>query len=98
MEKNVIADSIEDRAAARAGAGPGMTVIAVNGRAFTAELLDAAIAAAHQDRKPIELLVETAGFYRTLSVAYFDGARYPHLTRIANTPDHLSEVLQARSN
>ena len=97
-EKGVIADSIEDRAAARAGAGPGMQLIAVNGRAFTAEVLDAAIAAAHQDRKPIELLVETGDFYRTLSVAYFDGARYPHLTRIANTPDRLSEVLQARSN
>jgi predicted metalloprotease with PDZ domain len=97
-EKNMIADSIEDRAAARAGAGPGMKVIAVNGRAFAAEVLDAAIAAAHQDRKPIDLLVETGDFYRTLSVAYFDGARYPHLTRIANTPDYLSEVLQARSN
>jgi predicted metalloprotease with PDZ domain len=97
-EKSVISDSIEDRAAARAGAGPGMKVIAVNGRAFSEEVLDAAIAAAHQDRKPIELLVESGEFYRTLSVAYFDGARYPHLARIANTPDHLSEVLHARSN
>lgn len=92
-----IADVIEDRAAARAGAGPGMKLIAVNGRRFSAEVLDAAIAAAHQDHKPIELLVEGGDFYRTLAVAYFDGPRYPHLTRIANAPDHLSVVLKARS-
>jgi len=92
------ANTIEDGPAARAGAGPGMKLIAVNGRKFSAEVLDAAIAAAHQDRKPIELLVASGDFYRTLSVAYFDGARYPHLTRIPNTADHLSEVLQAHSD
>jgi predicted metalloprotease with PDZ domain len=97
-DKGVIVDSLEDRAAARAGAGPGMKLIAVNGRQFSAEVLDAAIAAAHQDRKPIELLVESAEFYRTLSVAYFDGPRYPHLARIPNAADHLSEVLKARSD
>lgn len=97
-DHGVIVDSLEDRAAARAGAGPGMKVVAVNGRKFSAEVLDAAIAAAHQDRKPIELLVESADFYRTLSVAYLDGPRYPHLARIANAADHLSEVLKARSD
>lgn len=97
-DKGAIADSIEDRAAARAGAGPGMTLIAVNGRKFSAEVLDAAIAAAHQDRKPIELMVESGDYYRTLSVAYFDGARFPHLTRSPNTADDLSEVLKARSD
>lgn len=97
-DQGVIGDSLEDRAAARAGAGPGMTVVAVNGRKFSAEVLDAAIAAAHQDHKPIELLVESAEFYRTLSVAYLDGPRYPHLARIPNAADHLSEVLKARSD
>lgn len=97
-EKNAIADSIEDGPAARAGAGPGMTLIAVNGRKFSAEVLDAAIAAAHQDHKPIELMVESGDYYRTLSVACFSGARYPHLTRISNTPDYLSEGLKARSD
>lgn len=96
-DQGEIVDSIEDRAAARAGAGPGMKLIAINGRKFSAEVLDAAIAAAHQDHKPIELLVESAEFYRALSVAYFDGPRYPHLARISNTPDRLSEVLKARS-
>ncbi|MGH8132623.1 MAG: peptidase M61, partial [Steroidobacteraceae bacterium] len=95
-DKGVILDTIEDRAAARAGAGPGMTVIAVNGREYRAEVLDAAIAAAQQTRTPIGLLVKIGGYYRTLAVAYFDGARFPHLTRIAGHADILSEVLKAR--
>ncbi|HWZ64603.1 MAG TPA: hypothetical protein VNX02_16410 [Steroidobacteraceae bacterium] len=95
-DKGEIIDTIDGHAAAHAGAGPGMKVIAVNGRSFSAEVLDAAIDTAHQDRKPIELLIESADFYRTLHVEYFDGARYPHLTRIADRPDTLSEVLKPR--
>lgn len=97
-DKGEVADSIETGPAARAGAGPGMKLIAVNGRKFSPEVLDAAIAAAHQDRKPIELMVESGDYYRTLSVGYFDGPRFPHLTRIPNAVDHLSEVLKARSD
>lgn len=96
--KAEIVDAIEGRAAALAGAGPGMQLIAVNGRKFSVEVLDAAIAAAHQDHKPIELLVESADYYRTLQVAYFDGARFPHLARIAGRTDTLSEVLKPRAN
>jgi hypothetical protein len=96
--KGEILDTIEGRAAALAGAGPGMQVIAVNGRRFSAEVLDAAIAAAHQDRKPIELLVESGDYYRTLRVAYFDGARFPHLARIVDRTDTLSEVLKPRTH
>jgi predicted metalloprotease with PDZ domain len=90
-------DVIEDRAAARAGASPGMSAIAVNGKKFTAEVLDAAIAEAQANRKPIALLVESAGYYRVLSIEYYDGPRYPHLVRIPGSPDTLSSVLQPRS-
>jgi len=97
-DRGTIIDTVEDRAAAQAGAGPGMKIIAVNGRKYSVEVLDAAIAAAHETRKPIELLVESADYYRTLSVAYFDGARYPHLARVDARPDTLAEVLKARTN
>jgi hypothetical protein len=75
-----------------------MKLIAVNGRKYTAEVLDAAIAAAHADRKPIELMVENGDFFRVLSVSYFDGPRWPHLTRVEGNADSLAEVLKARSN
>jgi predicted metalloprotease with PDZ domain len=91
-----IVDVIEGRAAALAGAAPGMKVIAVNGKKFSSEGLDAAIVAAQSSHKPIELLVENDDYFHTLSVAYFDGPRYPHLTRVEGTPDTLAEVLKSR--
>jgi predicted metalloprotease with PDZ domain len=91
-----IVDVIDDRAAARAGAGPGMKLIGVNGRKYTAEILDAAIAAAQTAHRPIELLVENADFFRTLAVEYYDGPRYPHLDRIEGRPDTLTTLLAAR--
>jgi hypothetical protein len=73
-----------------------MKVIAVNGKKFSSEGLDAAIVAAQSSHKPIELLVENDDYFHTLSVAYFDGPRYPHLTRVEGTPDTLAEVLKSR--
>jgi hypothetical protein len=70
----------------------------VNGKKFTPELLDAAIVAAKASHQPIELLVENDDYFRTLSVAYFDGPRFPHLTRVEGTPDTLSEVLKSHVN
>jgi C-terminal processing protease CtpA/Prc len=91
-----IIDVIEDHAAARAGASPGMTVIAVNDKKFTAKVLDAAIAEAQTTHKPIALLVEDSDYYRTLSVEYYGGLRYPHLVRIEGRPDLLSAVFSPR--
>jgi hypothetical protein len=54
--------------------------------------------AAQSTHKPIELLVENDDYYRTLSVAYFDGPRFPHLTRIEGTPDTLSDVLKSHTH
>jgi predicted metalloprotease with PDZ domain len=92
-----IVDIVSTRAAALAGATPGMIVIAVNGRKFTAKVLDAAIEEAQTTRRPIELLVENADYFKTLPVAYYDGPRYPHLVRIEGRPDTLSNVIAART-
>jgi predicted metalloprotease with PDZ domain len=92
-----IMDVIADRAAARAGASPGMSVIAVDGRKYTATVLDAAIFAAQSSHKPIVLLVEDSDYYRTLSLEYYDGPRYAHLVRLDGLPDTLSALLSARA-
>jgi predicted metalloprotease with PDZ domain len=97
-EAGLITDVIEGRAAAKAGAGPNMRVIAVNGRKYSIGALDSAIAEAMRTREPIALLVENDGFYRTLSVQYFDGPRFPHLERVPTTPDTLSLVLEPRAS
>jgi predicted metalloprotease with PDZ domain len=94
-EKGMVMDVIEGRAAALAGVGPEMTVVAVNGKKYTPDILDAALVEAQSSHKPIDLLVENDDYYRTLSVPYFDGPRFPHLKRVEGTPDTLSEVLQS---
>ena len=63
---------------------------------YTAEVLDAAIAEAHVTNKPIELMVQNDDYFRTLSVPYFDGPRWPHLTPIPARADVLAAVLKAR--
>jgi predicted metalloprotease with PDZ domain len=95
-EDGAVVDLIEDRAAARAGMGPGMKVVAVNGRKYSYEALDTAIADARKSQQPIELLVESSEYYRTIPVAYYDGPRFPHLRRIAGRPDILSAILAPR--
>lgn len=92
-----IVDASEERPAAHAGVGPGMKLVAVNGRKYSADVLDAAIAAAKDSHKPIDLMVETGDYYRLISVPYFDGPRYPHLIRIDARPDTLTEVLKHRT-
>ena len=94
---NRILDLIEDRAAARAGAGPGMKLIAVNGQRYSAIVLDDAIVAAQKSHQPIALLVEKADYYSTLNVEYYDGPRFPHLIRIDGRPDNLTATLTAHN-
>jgi predicted metalloprotease with PDZ domain len=91
----LITDVFEDRPAAKVGVGPGMTLIAVNGKRFTPEVLDAAMTEAQSTHKAIELLVQSDDYFRTLPVPYYDGQRYPHVVRADGTNDTLSAVLAA---
>jgi predicted metalloprotease with PDZ domain len=95
-KENKVLDTVEGRAAALAGIGPGMTIVAVNGKKFTDDVLDAAMVAAQKSHQPIAILVENADFYRTFEVAYYDGPRYPHLVRVEGKEDQLSAVLAPR--
>jgi predicted metalloprotease with PDZ domain len=97
-DKGKVLDTIEGSAAAKAGVGPDMTLRAVNGRRYSAEVLDAALIAAQQSKRPIELLVENGDYFTMHSVPYFEGPRWPHLARIEGRPDGLTPVLTPRSN
>jgi predicted metalloprotease with PDZ domain len=95
-EDGGITDTIEDEVSAKAGIGPGMKVIAVNGRKYSAEVLRDAIKAAKGSTSPIELLVENTDYYKTYKLDYHGGEMYPHLVRDASKPDLLSEILKAK--
>jgi len=91
-----IVDTIEGEVAAKAGIGPGMKLLAVNGRRFTPEILRDAIKRAKNGSAPIELLIENSDYFKTYKLDYHGGEMYPHLVRDAAKPDLLSEILKAK--
>jgi predicted metalloprotease with PDZ domain len=78
----------------RAGLGPGMKLLAVNGRKWTPPVLEAALKAAQGNDQPIELLVESAQFFKTYSIPYHDGSKNPHLERVSGQRDILGDVVK----
>jgi predicted metalloprotease with PDZ domain len=91
-----INDTIEGELAAKAGIGPGMKLIAVNGRRFSTEVLRDAIKGAKNSTAPIELLVENDDYYKTYKLDYHGGEMYPHLVRDESKPDLLTDILKPR--
>jgi predicted metalloprotease with PDZ domain len=91
-----VVDTVEGMVAAKAGIGPGMKIVAVNGRRFSAEVLQEAIKTAKGSSLPIELLVENTDYYKTFKLDYHEGEKYPHLMRDESKPDLLSEILKAK--
>jgi len=80
----------------KAGLTPSASLLAVNGRSYSADGLKEQITAAKTSGKPIELLVKADDLYRTVSVDYRGGLRYPTLERIEGTPDRLSQLFAPR--
>ena len=88
-----VADVIVGGVADKAGFGPGMKVIAINGRAFTPALLRAAIKEAVGKGPALEFIVENTGYYKVIRLDYHDGEKYPDLQRVEGTPTRLDDVL-----
>jgi len=95
-EDGGVSDTVEGMMAAKAGIGPGMKVIAVNGRKFSPEVLHDAIKSAKGGKDPIELLVENTDYYKTFKLDYHDGEKYPHLVRDEAKPDLMTEIVKAK--
>ncbi len=74
-----------------------MKLLAVNGRRWNPDDLRAAIRQAKDGVAPIELLIENEDFFRTYSVDYHGGERYPHLERLSGKPDLLGEIAKMKA-
>jgi predicted metalloprotease with PDZ domain len=93
----VISEVVWDSPAFKAGlAAAATTLVAVNGRAFSSDVLKDAVLKA-KDGGPLDLLVRTGDRYRNVSVEWRGGLYYPHLEAVAEGSDHLNEVLKARA-
>ena len=93
-ENGTITDTIEGMPAARVGIGPGMKVIAVNGRRFTEQVFRNALNEGKNTSMPLELLVENTDYFTTYKIDYHGGQKYPHLERDESKPDLLSNIIK----
>ena len=91
---NVVSDVLLNSPAFEAGLGPGMKIVAVNGRGASDELLRAAIDETKTGSKTIEFIVENTNFFKIVKVQYGGGAKYPHLTREGTGLALLDEILK----
>jgi predicted metalloprotease with PDZ domain len=85
-----------DSPAFKAGMKIGTEIVAVNGLAFDADKLKKLITAAKGKGGALEFIVKEGERFRTVSIDYHDGLRYPKLERIPGTPARLDEILTAR--
>jgi predicted metalloprotease with PDZ domain len=92
--ENVIGDVLVGSSAYNAGLGPGMRLVAINGRRASDELLRQAIRESKGSAEPIELIMDHDGFIKVIKIDYHEGERYPHLTRVSGAQAFLDNILK----
>ncbi len=95
-DKGEIVDTVEGMPAAKAGIGPGMKIVAVNGRRFTVAVFLDALRDTANSSAPFELLVENTDYIKSYKLDYHGGEKYPHLVRDESKPDVMSEIIKPR--
>jgi predicted metalloprotease with PDZ domain len=95
--EGAVTDVLHGSPAFAAGVAPGMRVLAIGGRKWSAPVAREVLVSAEPSAEPIELVVETADLVRVLRVNYHGGLRNPHLVRIQDKPDLLGQILAPKS-
>ena len=91
-----LSEVVWDGPAFKAGLTEGATIVAVNGDAYDSDDLKDAIKAAKTTTAPIQLLVKNKDEFRTVSIDYHGGLRYPRFERVTATPARLDDILATR--
>jgi len=85
-----------DSPAFKAGLTEGEKILAVDGFAYSAEILKDAIKSAAVSKAPLELIVKDGDRYRVARIEYSGGLRYPHLERDPAQAALLDDILAPR--
>jgi predicted metalloprotease with PDZ domain len=92
-----IQDVIAGSPAQKAGLSPGMTIVAIDSRRYTAPLLTSTVERDAKSKAPMVLLVDNRQTFETKTVHYDGGNRLPYLERTAGaTSDMMADILKAR--
>ncbi|WP_428970222.1 M61 family metallopeptidase [Sphingomonas sp. Xoc002] len=89
-----VGDVLWDGPAFAAGLTAGATIVAVDGREFSAGRLRHVVSRAAGGE--LELLVQRADAIRPMAIGVPDAMRYPHLERIGGAPARLDHILDPR--
>ena len=93
----VIGDVILGSPADKAGIGPGMQILAVNGVRFTSDALHDAIKNSRSASGPLSLEIQNDDVVKTVQLDYRGGTREPHLERDTGRPDLLGQIIASRA-
>jgi predicted metalloprotease with PDZ domain len=85
-----------DSPAFNAGMTIGTQIVAVNGRSFDGDGLKQAIRNAAGNRRAVELLIKSGDVFRTASLDWHGGLRYPRLEKVGKGQGTLDALLAPR--
>ncbi|WP_298670474.1 peptidase M61 [uncultured Sphingomonas sp.] len=94
--RGVVTGVTWDSAGFTAGLTVGTAIAAVNGENYSPERLKAAIAEAAGEKPPVTLLVRNGEEYRTVTLDWHGGLRYPRLEKIGTGEGGLDRLLAPR--
>ena len=77
----------------KAGVTPDMQVVSVNGSVYSKAVLKKAIIEAEKGNTPIVLVLLRDDKFKTVSLDYNGGLRYPSLQRVEGTPARFDDIL-----
>jgi predicted metalloprotease with PDZ domain len=93
----LLTEVVWDSPAFKAGLTTNTTLVAVNGRTYSADLLKRTITEAANGGAMVELIVKRQDQFRTVTLDYRDGLRYPHFEPIAGRPDGFAALFAPRA-
>ena len=91
-----VQDVLPGMPAFQKGVSPYTKVVAVNGRQFSIDELNRAVADSKSQAGPIVLLISNSGFVENHELDYHGALRSPHLVRNESTSTYLDDILKPR--
>jgi predicted metalloprotease with PDZ domain len=88
-----VEDVLWNGPAFKAGLAPGMTIVAIDGHPYSADVLRTEIAHAQKSGRPLQIIAKGDGITGHYTVDYDGGLKYPHLVRVPGTTDYLQQIL-----
>jgi predicted metalloprotease with PDZ domain len=94
--KGSITSVLWNSPAFKAGLTPHDMIVGINGLVWDAPRLRGAVTAAKAGKDPIVLLIQNHDRFRTVSIDYHGGLRYPHLERTSTGEAGLDRLISAK--